>query len=84
VPEDDLPQKRINILYQPTLAEQRRFLALKQIRDKRATELQMDPTLIASRSTLVLLSQDWDKYKGDLMRWQRELLETPPEKPEKS
>jgi ribonuclease D len=84
VPEGDLPQKRINILYQPTLAEQRRFLALKQIRDKKAAELQIDPTLIASRSTLVLLSQDWDKYKGDLMRWQRELLEAPPEKPEKS
>lgn len=80
VPEEDLPQKRINVLYQPTVAEQRRFLALKQIRDHKATELQIDPTLIASRSTMVLLSQDWDKYKNDLMRWQRELLESAPEK----
>jgi ribonuclease D len=76
VPDQELPQKRINVLYQPTVAEQRRFLTLKQIRDKKAAELQIDPTLIASRSTLVLLSQDWEKYKPDLMSWQRELLES--------
>lgn len=75
VPEEELPQKRVNVLYQPTVAEQRRFLALKQIRDKKAAELEIDPTLIASRSTMVLLSQDWDKYKRDLMRWQLALLE---------
>jgi ribonuclease D len=78
VPDEELPKKRINVLYQPTLAEQKRFLALKQIRDKKGAELEIDPTLIASRSTLVLLSQDWDKYKTDLMHWQRELLEAPP------
>jgi len=64
----------------PTLAEQKRFLAIRQVRDKKAAELQIDATLIASRSTMVLLSQDWDKYKTDLMRWQRELLENPAEK----
>ena len=74
LPESDLPHKRVNILYQPTLAEQKRFMAMRQVRDKRAVELEIDPTLIASRSTLVLLSQDWDKYKVDLMAWQRELL----------
>jgi ribonuclease D len=74
LPDEDLPQKRINVLYQPTVAEQRRFGALRQLRDKRAAELAIDPTLIASRSSLVLLSQDWDKYNGDLMPWQRELL----------
>ena len=77
LPETDLPHKRVNILYQPTLAEQKRFMAMRQIRDKRAVELEIDPTLIASRSTLVLLSQDWDKYKVDLMAWQRELLSGP-------
>ena len=75
IPETDLPTKRTNVLYQPTLAEQKRFTALREARDKKAEELQIDPTLIASRSTLVLLSQDWDKYKTDLMKWQRELLE---------
>ena len=74
IPDSDLPTKRTNVLYQPTLAEQKRFTALRQARDKKAVELDIDPTLIASRSTLVLLSQDWDKYKADLMNWQRELL----------
>lgn len=77
VPEEDLPKKRVNVLYQPTVAEQRRFLALRQVRDQKAAELEIDATLIASRSTLVLLSQDWDKFKIDLMSWQRELLESP-------
>jgi ribonuclease D len=74
IPDTDLPNKRTNVLYQPTLAEQKRFSALRQARDKKALELDIDPTLIASRSTMVLLSQDWDKYKADLMNWQRELL----------
>jgi len=74
IPEQELPNKRINILYQPTLPEQKRFNALRQLRDKKAAELDFDPTLIASRGTLVLLSQDWEKYKTDLMAWQRELL----------
>jgi len=77
VPEEDLPKKRVNVLYQPTVAEQRRFLALRQVRDQKAAELEIDATLIASQSTLVLLSQDWDKFKIDLMSWQRELLESP-------
>jgi len=76
LPDTELPKKRIHVLYQPTLPEQKRFNALRQIRDQRAAELQIDPTLIASRSMLVLLSQDWDKYEADLMKWQRELLST--------
>lgn len=74
LPLAELPKKRVNVLYQPTVEEQRRFNALKLIRDKQANELQLDPTLIASRSTLVLLSQNWDKYSSDLMEWQRQLL----------
>jgi ribonuclease D len=76
VPDEELPKKRVNVLYQPTVAEQRRFLALREARDKVAAQLELDPTLIASRSTLVLLSQDWDKYKLEMMSWQRELLES--------
>lgn len=75
IPEAELPNKRVNVLYQPTVTEQKRFLALRHVRDKKAAELEIDPTLVASRGTLVLLSQDWDKYKTDLMSWQRELLD---------
>ena len=75
LPEEELPLKRgRREIYRPTAAEQKRFLALRQIRDTKAIELGIDPTLIASRSTLALLSQDWDKYQGELMNWQRELL----------
>ena len=44
-------------------------------RDARATELQLDPTLIASRATLSDLARNWDKYVKELMKWQRDLLE---------
>jgi ribonuclease D len=75
LPSEQLPKKRIHSIYQPTMEEQRRFNTLRNARDKRATDLQIDPTLIASRSTLVLLSQDWNTYKRDLMNWQLQLLE---------
>jgi ribonuclease D len=74
LPEEELPGRRKHVLYQPTLPEQKRFNALRQLRDKKAAELGIDPTLIASRSMLVLLSQDWEKYQTDLMNWQRQLL----------
>jgi ribonuclease D len=57
-----------------TDAERRRFLALEQGRNRCADELQLDPTLIASRATLIELAHDWDRYKGELMDWQREIL----------
>jgi ribonuclease D len=85
--DEELPNKRVNVLYQPTLAEQKRFIALRQARDAAAAGLAIDPTLIASRSTLVLLSQSWEKYNVDLMQWQRKLLEekmAEPPKPARS
>jgi hypothetical protein len=48
---------------------------LERRRDQRATELDIDPTLIASRSTLMDLARDWDKYRAGLMSWQRALLD---------
>ncbi|MBM3834714.1 MAG: ribonuclease D [Verrucomicrobia bacterium] len=52
-----------------------RFDSLKLLRDRRAAELQIDPTLIASRSTLVALAVDWEKNQSILMSWQRELFQ---------
>jgi ribonuclease D len=54
--------------------EQGRFDSLKILRDRRGAELGIDPTLIASRSTLVALASDWDAGGKGLMAWQRELL----------
>ena len=47
---------------------------LEKRRNERASELQMDPTVIASRATLAALAQDGDEAANDLMKWQRELL----------
>jgi ribonuclease D len=58
-----------------TEAERRRFLELERWRNHKAAELSLDPTLIASRATLLALACDWDKHKIELMDWQRELLE---------
>lgn len=55
-------------------AERQRFLALERRRNLRATELGLDPTLIASRATLLSLATDWDRSQQDLMSWQRDLL----------
>jgi ribonuclease D len=57
-----------------TEAERRRFTTLEQGRNRFANELQLDPTLIASRATLIALAHDWDQNNGDLMDWQREIL----------
>ena len=40
----------------------------------RASALAIDPTLIASRATLLALAHDWEKAGAEMMSWQRELL----------
>ena len=73
-PEADLPHPPEHKGRRPTEAENRRMDQLKVIRDRHAKELGIDPTLIASRLTLLALAQDWDKHSAELMNWQRELL----------
>jgi ribonuclease D len=58
----------------PTEAERRRYAELEKRRDARAHLLGIDPTLIASRATLLELARNWDEHVPDLMKWQRELL----------
>jgi len=58
-------------------AERRRFLELETRRNKQAAELCLDPTLIASRATLLSLANDWDRHQDQLMAWQRDLLLPP-------
>jgi ribonuclease D len=55
-------------------AERRRFVELENRRNQSAADLTLDPTLIASRATLLALAGDWNLHKDDLMDWQRELL----------
>ena len=70
--EDPLPLRSISRRH--TDAERRRFMVLEQGRNRCADELQLDPTLIASRATLIALAEDWDRHSGELMQWQREIL----------
>ena len=69
------PDVRRSRAYRQTESEKKRMQELEKRRDKRAVELGLDPTIIASRAMLVLLAQDWDEYNVDLMQWQRDLLQ---------
>lgn len=62
----------------PSDSERRRFMELQKRRDVRATELGIDPTLIASRATLSDLAHHWDNSAPELMNWQRQLLDSYP------
>jgi ribonuclease D len=57
-----------------TEPQRQRFQQLETRRNARATELDLDPTLIASRATLLALAENWDHHSGELMDWQRNLL----------
>jgi ribonuclease D len=61
----------------PSETERKRFMELQKVRDAKAVELEIDPTLIASRSTLSDLAHDWARYEGELMGWQKKLLAHP-------
>ena len=58
----------------PGAGEKHRLDELRRRRDQRAVELGIDPTMIASRGTLVALAQDWTAHQSRLMNWQRKLL----------
>ena len=58
-------------------SEKRRLHEFEKRRNRRADELAIDPTLIASRSTLVSLAADWESHLQELLPWQRELLGSP-------
>lgn len=74
LPPNEWPTLRKSTFNHPTMAEQRRFNLLKEKRDRVALELQIDPTLIASRGGLVVLAKDWEIHSADLMKWQKEAL----------
>jgi ribonuclease D len=71
---DEHPEILRNISRRPNEAERKRYLELQKRRDARATELDIDPTLIASRAVLSDLAHNWQKYQSELMDWQRKLL----------
>lgn len=74
LPESAWPKPIVQRSRRPSEAEKRRYSQLERRRDSRARELDLDPTLIASRADLWDLARDWETHSARLMRWQRELL----------
>jgi ribonuclease D len=75
VPPANHPELIRQKFIRPSEAEFRRFSEISDRRDRKAKELGIDPTIIASRSTMGDLARDWDKYVPDLMKWQLALLQ---------
>lgn len=76
VPEEERPVRLQNPTRRGSEEEKRRFRELEKKRNQIAHELKIDPTLIANRSTLSALAQDFEGNLPLLLDWQRELLET--------
>ncbi len=72
------PQPRRPTIHRQTEAERRRFEVLEKRRNCRAAELSLDPTLIASRATLLMLAHSWEEHHVELMNWQKTLLDGEP------
>ena len=72
---EDFPSHKKSASRRQTEPERHRFEEIEKKRNARAEELHIDPTLIASRATMLLLAQDWGAHAPEMMRWQRELLE---------
>lgn len=60
--------------YRQSAEEKRRYHELEKKRDRRAHDLGIDPTIIASRAALVQIARDDGPPNGELMAWQSELL----------
>jgi ribonuclease D len=75
VPPDKQPRILERTSHRPTDAERKRFLDLQKRRDAHAHNLGIDATLIASRAVMSDLARNWDQHAGELMKWQRELLQ---------
>lgn len=74
LPEPEWPKMIRKPRLRTTQEQETRFRALKKIRDSVATDLQLDPTLIAPKATLEQLSRNETEALEGLMPWQRSCL----------
>ena len=74
LPESEWPQIIRKPRPRPTRGEEERFKALKTKRDTVATELQIDPSLIAPKSMLESLAANADEAAPRMLPWQRAAL----------
>ncbi len=74
LPPSDYPETPRTVRRRITQSEKMFYESLKTLRDKQAKILNIDPTLIASRSTLVKLSLEDTNEREKILPWQRDLL----------
>lgn len=74
MPENQLPRHVRQRGVRMTAAQKQKVADIQTLRDRRAAELEIDPTLIASRTTMTALAIDRDAAFDSLMNWQKEIL----------
>ncbi len=75
LPAERLPlRKPVAEKTRPPRPPKDRLTELRERRDRHAANLEVDPSLIASRHMLELLAEDWESNQSKLMEWQRALL----------
>jgi len=74
LPPEECPKPIRHPHRAPTEEEARRFDDFKRRRDAKAAELAIEPSMIASKSTLLTLAGPGGVEQAGLMRWQRRLL----------
>lgn len=74
-PPENWPKRKFGKRMERNPEADKLFESLKQKRDKIATELDIDPSLIASRNVLELISFQPSTAPEQLLKWQRKLLD---------
>jgi ribonuclease D len=74
LPESEWPQIIRKPRPRPTRDEEERFKVLKTKRDAAATELKLDPSLIAPKSMLESLAANTEEAAARMLPWQRATL----------
>ncbi len=69
-----LPDRIHNHAPRVTIAQNRKFEILRARRDQKATELNLDPSFLASRAMLLETACDGEVAASAMMAWQRDLL----------
>jgi len=75
MPAEDWPRPIRKPRARPTPDQERFFARLKSRRDAAATQLQLDPSLIAPKATLESISSDPESAPARLLPWQLALLQ---------
>jgi ribonuclease D len=74
LPESECPQQKKRTGHRATDSDMVQFDKLRQVRDQQAEKLKLDPTLVASKATLLSVAQNEKRAVDYLMKWQRQLL----------